>query len=85
MGVDTDRAGSPALSRVQPMKLIAAGVDELIVAAREHTFPSGNHFGGVGLAGFHDHANAGSPELPQELLAVKVAFDEGTLATAYGQ
>ena len=89
IGVDTDQwhtvpAARPCLVS-SAMKLITAGVDELIMAAHEGTFPSGNHFGGVGLAGFHDHAKAVGPELQQELLAVKAAFDEGTLETGYGQ
>ncbi len=89
IGVDTDQwhtvpAARPCLVS-SAMKLITTGVNELIVAAHEGTFPSGNHFGGVGLAGFHDHAHVVGSELRQELLVAKAAFDEGTLETGYGQ
>ncbi len=89
IGVDTDQWHTVPAARSclvsSAMKLITAGVDQLIMAAHEGTFPSGNHLGGVGLADFHDHAHVVGPELQQELLVVKAAFDEGTLETGYGQ
>ena len=89
IGVDTDQwytvpAARPCLVS-SALKLITAGVDELILAAHAGSFPAGNHFGGVGLANFHDHAGAVEPELQEELTAVKDAFDNGTLETGYGQ
>ena len=89
IGVDTDQwhtvpAARPCLVS-SALKLITAGVDQLIMAAHEGTFPAGNHVGDIGLADFHDHAAAVGPELQQALETVQAALDDGTLETGYGQ
>ena len=65
------------------MRLIASGVGELIVASSEGMLPAGNHWGGVGLADFHDHAGSVNPELQNLVAEAKAGFDNGTLETGY--
>jgi basic membrane protein A len=58
IGVDTDQWAT--LPEARPclvssaMKLITPGVFKLIKLSKEGKFPSGNYFGDVGLAPFHD-------------------------------
>ena len=58
IGVDTDQWAT--LPEARPclvssaMKMITPGVFKLIKLSKEGNFPSGNHFGDVGLAPFHD-------------------------------
>ena len=61
------------------MKLITPGVVDLIKMAKEGTFPSGNFFGGAGLAPFHDFDASISQEVKDKLAAGEAAYDAGQI------
>jgi len=61
------------------MKLITPGVVDLIKMAKEGTFPSGNFFGGAGLAPFHDFDASISQEIKDKLAAGEAAYDAGQI------
>jgi basic membrane protein A len=87
IGVDTDQwetlpAAHPCLVS-SAMKLITPGVVELVTMANEGTFPGGNHFGGAGLASFHDF-DASVPQAVKDTLAeIDAALKDGSLETGY--
>ena len=61
------------------MKLITPGVVDLIKMTKEGTFPSGNFFGGAGLAPFHDFDASISQEIKDKLAAGEAAYDAGQI------
>ena len=89
IGVDTDQwltvpAAHPCLV-TSAMALNKEGVLDLIELAAAGEFPSGNFFGSVGLASFHDHEARVSQETKDLLAEVEQGFDDGSLSTNYGQ
>jgi basic membrane protein A len=88
IGVDTDQwetvpAAHPCLVS-SAMKLITPGVVDLISAANEGSFPSGNFFGGAGLAPFHDFEDQIPQELKDTLAEIATGLDDGSIDTGYG-
>jgi basic membrane protein A len=87
IGVDADQWES--LPEAHPclvssaMKLIAIGVFELILASIDDYLPEGNFYGGVGLAPFHDHDNAVSQEMRDELAMIEAGLKAGSIPTGY--
>lgn len=88
IGVDSDQwetvpEAHPCLVS-SAMKLITPGVFDLVSAAHDDNFPSGNYFGTVGLADFHDFDGQVSQEIKDKLAEIKAGFDDGSLETGYG-
>lgn len=88
IGVDTDQwetlpAAHPCLVS-SAMKLITPGVVELATAASDGSFPGGNHFGGAGLAGFHDFDEQLPQELKDQLEEIAAGLADGSIDTGYG-
>jgi basic membrane protein A len=86
--VDTDQwetvpAAHPCLVS-SAMKLITPGVADLINAAAADEFPSGNYFGGAGLAPFHDFEDQIDQELKDTLTEIAAGLDDGSVETGYG-
>ncbi len=87
IGVDTDQwetlpaAHSCLVSSA--MKLITPGVVELITLASEGNFPSGNYFGGAGLAPFHDFEDEIPQEVKDSLAEIDAALRDGSMETGY--
>jgi len=79
IGVETDQymtlpdAAPRMLSSA--MKLIAPGVFELVKLSRDGQFPSGNYFGDVGIAPFHDLDD----EVPAAVKAMMEQINTGLL------
>jgi basic membrane protein A len=87
IGVDTDQwetlpAAHPCLIS-SAMKLITPGVVELIMAAKDDKFPGGNHFGGAGLASFHDFDAKIAQEVKDKLVEIDKGLKDGSLQTGY--
>lgn len=86
IGVDSDQwetvpEAHPCLIS-SAMKLITPGVFTLIQTA-EGTFPGGNFLGPVGLAPFHDHADAIPQDVKDTLDEINTGLEEGTISTGY--
>lgn len=89
IGVDTDQwetvpEAHPCLIS-SAMKLLTPGVFELVKMAKEDTFPTGNYFGTVGLAAFHDFEEVIPAEVKAKLEEVDAGLKDGSLQTGYGQ
>lgn len=89
IGVDTDQwetvpEAHPCLIS-SAMKLLTPGVFELVKMAKEDTFPTGNYFGTVGLAAFHDFEDVVPAEVKAKLEEVDAGLKDGSLQTGYGQ
>ena len=89
IGVDTDQwltvpEAHPCLIS-SAMKLIDKATAELIQLAHDGKFPSGNYFGTVGLAPFHDFEGQVPAELKSKLEKLATDLKDGTVKTGYGQ
>ena len=90
IGVDTDQwetlpAAHPCLVS-SAMKLITPGVVGLInTFAADGTMTSGNHFGGAGLAPFHDFEDKIPQEVKDKLDEISAGLADGSITTGYGQ
>jgi basic membrane protein A len=89
IGVDTDQwetlpAAHPCLVS-SAMKLITPGVEELLAAAAAGEFTGGNHFGGAGLAPFHDFEDTVPQEVKDSLAEIDAGLKDGSITTGYGQ
>ena len=89
IGVDTDQwetvpEAHPCLVS-SAMKLITPGVVDLATMSNNGEFPGGNFFGAVGLADFHDHADAVPQEVKDLLEATNAGLLDGSISTGYGQ
>jgi basic membrane protein A len=87
IGVDTDQwetlgAAHPCLVS-SAMKLITPGVVELVNAANEGKFPGGNHYGGAGLAPFHDFDAKIDQAIKDKLAEIDKGLKDGSLQTGY--
>lgn len=87
IGVDSDQwetvpEAHPCLIS-SAMKLIEPGVAELIAQAKAGTFPTGNYFGAVGLAPFHDFDSTLSADVKALLDETAAKLKDGSLATGY--
>ena len=65
------------------MKLITPGVFDLVSAAQEGSFPSGNFVGDVGLAPFHDFDATVSDEIKTQLEEINAGLQDGSIETGY--
>jgi basic membrane protein A len=89
IGVDTDQwetlpAAHPCLVS-SAMKLITPGVEELIAGAAQGEWVTGNHFGGAGLAPFHDFEDVIPQEVKDSLAEIDAGLQDGSITTGYGQ
>jgi len=87
IGVDSDQWGTvpeahPCLI-TSAMKLITPGVVDLVTKSTNGEFPSGNYFGLVGLAPFHDHEDAVSQEVRDLLAATDAGLQDGLILTGF--
>jgi basic membrane protein A len=85
IGVDTDQywtlpeASSHMLSSV--IKLVAAGVLELIQLSYEGKFPDGDYMGHVGYAPFHDLDHEIPPDVKEQMEAIRTGLTDGSIET----
>jgi len=87
IGVDTDQwetvpEAHPCLVS-SAMKLITPGVIDLATLSNNGEFPGGNFVGAVGLADFHDHADAVPQEVKDLLDATNAGLLDGSISTGY--
>ncbi len=85
IGVDTDQWGTapeahPCLVS-SAMKLIPVGIEEIVTMIATGEAPTGNFFGPVGLADFHDFADKVPAEVQAELADIAAALAAGELET----
>lgn len=85
IGVDTDQyltlpeAALRMLSSA--LKLITPGVFELIRLSHEGNFPSGNYFGDIGYAPFHDLENEIPADVRAEMELINAGLLDGSIET----
>jgi basic membrane protein A and related proteins len=87
IGVDSDQwetvpEAHPCLVS-SAMKLITPGVAELIQAAYDGNFPSGNYVGDVGLAPFHDFEDQVPDEVKAKIEEARTGLESGDITTGY--
>ena len=87
IGVDSDQwltvpESHPCLV-TSAMKLITPGVVDLVGQANAGQLPSGNYYGPVGLAPFHDFDGDISQEIKDQLAELDAALQDGSLETGY--
>jgi basic membrane protein A len=86
IGVDSDQyltlpeAAPRMLSSA--MKLITPGVFELIKLSKEGAFPSGNYYGEVSYAPFHDLENEVPAEVKAEMEKIRAGLLDGSIKTS---
>jgi basic membrane protein A len=85
IGVDTDQywtlpdAAPRMLSSA--IKLITPGVYDLIKLSKEGNFPSGNFFGNVGYAPFHDFENKVPVDVKDQMEKINAGLLDGSIKT----
>ncbi|MDQ3249164.1 MAG: BMP family ABC transporter substrate-binding protein, partial [Chloroflexota bacterium] len=87
IGVDSDQwetvpAAHPCLVS-SAMKLITPGIVDIIDQIKSGTPPTGNFFGGAGLAPFHDFEDQISAEIKASLEKIDTELKDGSLTTGY--
>ncbi|OGO26711.1 MAG: BMP family ABC transporter substrate-binding protein [Chloroflexi bacterium RBG_16_54_11] len=87
IGVDTDQwetvpAARPCLIS-SVVKLITAGVFDLIKMAKEGTFPNGNYFGASGLAPYHDFDSVIPQAVKDKIGLISSGLNAGSITTGY--
>ena len=85
IGVDSDQyltlpAAAP-LMLSSALKLITPGVFQLIKLSREGSFPSGNYFGDVGYAPFHDLENEVPAQVKEIMEEIHAGLMDGSIKT----
>jgi basic membrane protein A len=63
------------------MKLLTPGTFNLIKAAKEGTFPSGNVLGEAGYAPYHDQESNVPAEVQTKMEEIDAALKDGSLKT----
>jgi basic membrane protein A len=85
IGVDTDQyftlPEAAPLMLSSAMKLITPGVFDLIKLSKEGAFPSGNYFGKVGYAPFHDVESRVPAEVKTEMETIQAGLSDGSIKT----
>jgi basic membrane protein A len=85
IGVDTDQWGTLPEAHAclisSAMKVIPTGIEEIVELIATGNAPSGNFFGPVGLAPFHDFEDTVPEELKAELESIAAALTSGELET----
>ncbi len=83
VGVDQDQwftvPEAHACLVTSAMKLIDEGVELLIGQAYAGTMQGGNHFGGVGLAPFHDFDGIVTDDMRDALAEIMAGLDDGSI------
>lgn len=85
IGVDSDQyytlpeAQSRMLSSA--MKLITPGVFDLVKAAKDGNFPSGNYYGDAGYAPYHDLANEVPADVKAKMDEIAAGLIDGSIKT----
>ncbi|MCA9933969.1 MAG: BMP family ABC transporter substrate-binding protein [Ardenticatenaceae bacterium] len=87
IGVDSDQwetvpEAHPCLVS-SAMKLITPGVFDLVKAAQDGSFPTGNYFGSVGLADFHDFDGQVPQDVKDKLAEIDAGLQDGSIETGY--
>ena len=87
IGVDTDQwltvpEAHPCLVS-SAMKLITPGVAGLIEDSFNGSMPTGNFFGPVGLAPFHDFEDQIPQEIKDTLAEINAGLEDGSISTGY--
>jgi len=85
IGVDSDQylsmpAAAPRMLS-SALKLITPGVLQLIKLSREGSFPSGNYFGDVGYAPFHDLENEVPANVKEIMEEIHTGLMDGSIMT----
>ena len=87
IGVDSDQwetvPEAHACLISSAMKLITPGVIDLATMSVNGEFPGGNYFGAVGLAPFHDHADAVPQEVKDLLDTTNTGLMDGSISTGW--
>jgi len=87
IGVDTDQwetvPEAHACLVSSAMKLLTPGVFDLVKAAKEGSFPSGNFVGPVGLAPFHDFDSKVPADVKTKLEEIDKGLKDGSISTGY--
>lgn len=87
IGVDTDQwltaPEAHACLVSSAMKLITPAVFDLIKLSSEGNLPSGNYFGSVGLAPFHDFEDTVPQAVKDVLAQVDAGLQDGSIPTGY--
>ena len=87
IGVDSDQWGTVPEAHAclisSAMKLITPGVFNLVKAAVDGSFPSGNYVGEVGLAEFHDFDSAIPQAVKDDLAKIDAGLKDGSISTGY--
>ena len=85
IGVDTDQYNTvPEAQKcllTSAEKKLKDGTADLVLKAKDGTFPGGNYFGNVGLADFHDTAAAVPADVKSKVDAVIQGLSDGTVTT----
>jgi len=87
IGVDSDQwetvpEAHPCLVS-SAMKLITPGVFALTQMAKDGSFPSGNYFGEVGLAPYHDFDGTISADIKAKIEEIDAGLKDGSISTGY--
>ncbi len=85
IGVDSDQyftlpEAAPRML-TSAMKLITPGVFDLIKLSKEGAFPSGNYFGSVSYAPFHDLENEVPADVKAEMEQINAGLQDGSIET----
>ncbi|NPV67557.1 MAG: BMP family ABC transporter substrate-binding protein [Anaerolineae bacterium] len=85
IGVDTDQwetlPEAHACLVSSAMKLIPVGIDEIVTQIAAGNPPTGNFYGPVGLADFHDFADVVPEAVKEELATIAAQLTSGELQT----
>ena len=85
IGVDTDQyftlPEAAPLMLSSAMKLITPGVFNLIKLSKDGAFPSGNYFGNMGYAPFHDVENEVPADVKTEMDKINAGLLDGSIKT----
>lgn len=85
IGVDTDQYFTvPEAQKVlltSAMKLLTPGTEELIKMAKDGKFPTGNFYGTVGMAPFHDLDSKVSADVKAKMDTITKGITDGSIKT----
>jgi len=85
IGVNTDQyftlpEAAPRML-TSALQLIPLGILDLIKLAQNDRFPSGNYFGNVGYAPFHDLENEVPADIKQTMEEIQTGLSDGSIKT----
>lgn len=89
IGVDSDQwetvPEAHACLVSSAMKLITPGITDIVDAYMAGNAPTGNFYGGAGLAPFHDFDSVIAQDIKDKLDEIAVGLADGSISTGYGQ